>query len=518
MMAIALMQAWGNDPRRWATGPERELLDRITGFAPAMAATAAQPGTFPARASIACTNCSDFHRASTPAWRRRSGRSSSSPSRSKVPAIARWASTAARNGGFRSARRRPAASTTKVPTGLINDALPTGLPGEEATGLFGDSPMAAALPARPAGDTKLTIVVTGVPLIGPEGMELALVPFQRFARLLGDVDAESWAYEPSTYEAMLAALARYESVVLLSGDVHIGWSAALDYWSSPDGGPVRTARLCSSSRAGSRKTGASRTAAARARALARRLRSRPRTRSCCTPSASAGALRFRTVTDAANATRPAGDTARTGASLLSRAAEDARAGRAHARLAEGHGRGTRAQLGVARGHGARPSRPDSTLPPKFDRRWTPVDLPVNPLDPSEGAWHAKAARRMAFGRVFATAPNVGIVTFARVGDNWSVRHVIAGELSRLADTGISPTGLQPYIVHDSRWRRWRRLRGTPPSEDHRRRRMGRGYDGTGRQAAARDRCRRSGSSPRTLAARCSTTFRRFSTTSRAKRS
>ena len=51
MMAIALMQAWGNNPRRWSTGPELELIDRITGFAPAMAATAGQPGTFP-RASL----------------------------------------------------------------------------------------------------------------------------------------------------------------------------------------------------------------------------------------------------------------------------------------------------------------------------------------------------------------------------------------------------------------------------------------------------------------------------------
>ena len=97
---------------------------------------------------------------------------------------------------------------------------------------------------------------------------------------------------------------------------------------------------------------------------------------------------------------------------------------------------------------ARDQRPDSTLPPRLDRRWTPVDLPVDPLDPSEGAWHANAARRMAFGRVFATAPNVGIVTFARAGDNQSVRHIIAGELFPIPDTGNSPTGLQPYIVHE----------------------------------------------------------------------
>ena len=186
---------------------------------------------FHARASTACTNCSDFPRASNtgvaPTFR---------PLVEFSFQVEGPASSRAGVDG-RTKRRFPFRTSQaggidyEGATGLINDALPTGLPGEEATGLFGDSPMAAALPPRPAGDTKLTIVVTGVPLIGPEGMELALVPFQRFARLLGEVDAESWAYEPATFEAMLAALARYESVVLLSGDVHIGWSAELDYWS-----------------------------------------------------------------------------------------------------------------------------------------------------------------------------------------------------------------------------------------------------------------------------------------------
>ena len=82
-----------------------------------------------------------------------------------------------------------------------------------------------------------------MPALGPEGMELALVPLQRLARLLTQVDAESWAYEPGTYEALLASLARYESVVLLSGDIHAGFTAYADYWSAPNGEPVRTARI-----------------------------------------------------------------------------------------------------------------------------------------------------------------------------------------------------------------------------------------------------------------------------------
>ena len=126
---------------------------------------------------------------------------------------------------------------------LPDDVHPTGLPGEQSFGLFGDSPMAAALPPRPTADTKITLVVLAVPALGPEGMELALVPFQRLARLLLGVDAESWSYEPGTYEALLASLARYESVVLLSGDIHAGFTAYADYWSAPNGEPVRTARI-----------------------------------------------------------------------------------------------------------------------------------------------------------------------------------------------------------------------------------------------------------------------------------
>ena len=244
MMAVTLMQSWGNDPRRWSAGPERELLlDRITEYAPLMAQAAAQA------APLVRTRLDRLHEllglphtavnAAPPIFRPLIELSFQieGPCH-RVLAI-----------DGRTKRRFPTRSSQaggidyEGATGRLNDDLPTGLPGEEATGLFGDSPMAAALPARPQGDTKITIVVTGVPVIGPEGMELALVPFQRLARLLGDVDAEAWSYQPATYEALLAALARYDAVVLLSGDIHIGYSAVLDYWSAPPGGPKRTARI-----------------------------------------------------------------------------------------------------------------------------------------------------------------------------------------------------------------------------------------------------------------------------------
>jgi hypothetical protein len=208
LMACSLMQSWGNDPRRWSAGPELELLNQIAGYSPAMTAAAADRRAFP-RASLdrlhellglpqsTSTGIAPTFRALVEFSYQVEG------SCHRVLVV-----------DGRMKRRFPFRTSQaggidyEGATGLINDDLPTGLPGEDATGLFGDSPMAAALPPRPAGDAKMTFVVTGVPIVGPEGMELMLVPFQRFARLLGGVDAESWAYEPSTYEALLAAIAR----------------------------------------------------------------------------------------------------------------------------------------------------------------------------------------------------------------------------------------------------------------------------------------------------------------------
>jgi hypothetical protein len=441
LMACTLMQAWGNDPRRWATGRERELLDRIAGYAPAMAARSPRETLNRLHELLGLPQTVATPAAPTFRPLVEYSFQVEGP-RHRVLAV-----------DGRTKRRFPF-RTSKAggidyegATGLVDGDLPTGLPGEEAPGVFGDSPMAAALPPRPAGDTKLTIVVTAVPVIGPDGVELTLAPLQRFARLLGEVDAESWAYESATYEALLAAMARYESVVILSGDVHIGWSAALDYWSAPDGEPVRTARMVQLVSSGLTKDWGAYAPALRGHALTLDV--------------------FESATNAAllHAERVGwGSPLRTELTpppLLGPLVTQSE--RAHpfyrARL--------KTKAPVVPTHGwpqgatelrdpnwawravmARDDRVETTLPPNFERRWTPVELPANPIDPSTIGWHAKAARRMAFGRVFAAAPNVGIVTFELAADNaWSVRHVIAGELAPLADTGNVPLGLQPYIVH-----------------------------------------------------------------------
>ncbi len=447
MMAIALMQAWGNDPRRWAGGPERELLERIGPYSRAMAdaAAALPPAPLP-RAAL-----DRLHELLGLPQQAATGVPTFRP---LVEFSFQVEGPCHRVLGIdgRTKRRFPTRTSQaggidyEGATGRVNDELPTGLPGEGVAGIFGDSPMAAALPPRPDGDTKLTIVVTGVPVIGPEGMELALVPFQRFARLMLDVDAEAWSYEAGTYEALLAALARYESVVLLSGDVHVGWSAALDYWSAPAGEPVRTARIVQLVSSGLTKDWGDLSPPLRNHALtldifeaattsalthAERVGWGSPLRTSLTPPPALGTL----------VTQPE----RAHPFYRARLSMQAPVVPTH-----GWPEGTteaREPNWAWRAAMGRDDRVDSSAGPTIDLRWTPVLLPDNPVDPSVIGWHGRAARRMAFGRVFAVNPNVGIVTFEPDGANWSVRHVLAGELPPLAETGPSPAGLQPFIIH-----------------------------------------------------------------------
>ncbi|MFP5415291.1 MAG: hypothetical protein ACLGHZ_00165 [Actinomycetes bacterium] len=57
---------------------------------------------------------------------------------------------------------------------------------------------------------------------------------------------ETWAFDPITYEHLLARLAEYGRVVLLSGDVHNAASNAMSYWRGAQVRPSRIAQFTSS--------------------------------------------------------------------------------------------------------------------------------------------------------------------------------------------------------------------------------------------------------------------------------
>ena len=463
LMAYTLMQGWGNDPRRWAGGVERELLEQMRTWIGGRAGGTPHQPESSARTARPAVHGAAQHGAHVP-----SAGAVLLPGRRPVPS---------RAGGRRphapafpaSACRRRAASTTKA-----------------RTGLFGDSAMAEALPEPPADDTKITFVVTGVPVLGPDGMELALLPFQRLARLLLNVDAEAVVLRAGDLRG--AALG---AVALPVGRAALGRhprrvfrGARLLERPGRPGGAHRAHRPAHLERhhAGLGRQDAG---AQGQRAHARRLRSRDRRRRC-RPSAWAGARRC------ARHSRRRWRWARWSRCPLARCRirRIERASRC-ARRSCRRTAGPRAPRRNVRPNWGwrlameRDQRPESTSTPSIERRWTPVERPIDPVAPGSLGWHAKAVRRLAYGRVFAFERNVGIVTLERSGEAWSVRHVIAGELPPLAETGTTPAGLQPYVIH--------RIALTPPAArdlDHeaaaraRRRRVGRGSDRAGAAAAA----------------------------------
>ena len=452
LMAYTLMQAWGNDPRRWSSGPERELLERISAFGLAskaarrtdfdrlhellglpQRASSSEPLTFRPLVEYSYQVEGPCHRVLVIDGR----------TKRRFPHRTSQAGGIDYEGG-----------DNLLPGGVH----PTGLPGEESTGFFGQSPMAAALPAPPADDTRLTIVVAAVPVLGPEGMELALVPVQRLARVLEGVDAEAWSYEPATYEALLAALARYESVVILSGDIHLGFTAYADYWSAPAGAPVRTARFVQLVSSGFTKDWGRYAPPLRGHALTHDIFEAATTPTLIHAERVGWGEPLR---QAPTPPPPVGDVVQLRPDAVAHPFYRSRL-RMRAPVVPTHGwpEGTienRDPNWAWRAFMVRDERPERTLPPDLDHRWTPVTRPDDPIAPEALGWHARAARRMVFGRVFAINPNVGVVTFVKHGTEWQVRHVLAGEHPPLADTGATPVGLQPYVVHT--------VALTPPAPD-----------------------------------------------------
>jgi hypothetical protein len=117
------------------------------------------------------------------------------------------------------------------------------------------------LPKGPfTGDQELLVVVAAAPVLGPTiihdvAQPVAAVVQDIMAHIEGrdtydpcnpgtpltgaeKRDVEGWNGDEPAMEALLARLATYPSVLLLSGDVHFASSAVLDYWTKTSPGPV----------------------------------------------------------------------------------------------------------------------------------------------------------------------------------------------------------------------------------------------------------------------------------------
>lgn len=79
----------------------------------------------------------------------------------------------------------------------------------------------------------LTVLISPVPIFGHSFVEDSLFPFLvnvSFGQLRTFIDYESWVYHPARFQELLSRLVPFRQVLILSGDVHYGLTASIEYW------------------------------------------------------------------------------------------------------------------------------------------------------------------------------------------------------------------------------------------------------------------------------------------------
>jgi hypothetical protein len=104
-----------------------------------------------------------------------------------------------------------------------------------APGLLSEEAMAEQIGDPIPGDGRLTLLVAQTPVLG-----VSIVATIQFLRRNHYVyDRESWALNARIWQQLLQRLARFGCVVILSGDVHYGYGAILEYWEQAEGSAPR---------------------------------------------------------------------------------------------------------------------------------------------------------------------------------------------------------------------------------------------------------------------------------------
>jgi hypothetical protein len=228
LMAFAVMQGWGNDPSKFATGqPGAKLLDAIT--------AAVAIGSGPSAATIAAVDVLlGFDQPTT-----------------AIPKRVEWFFSTGTDD------YKAVVLDTRTHRDLSTTTL-------DAPNLVAN--LDEQLPARPNTATqKALIVVSPAPVFGPAVIEQIGQPLAQLAQdaaanhTAGEIpgfspgdaddpqrragcgsrvergaekyDREGWSANEKGFETLVARLAEYQSVVLLSGDVHYACTLTLDYWS-----------------------------------------------------------------------------------------------------------------------------------------------------------------------------------------------------------------------------------------------------------------------------------------------
>ncbi|WP_116995903.1 hypothetical protein [Desertimonas flava] len=250
MLAYALFQDWGNDPRRYdqatdSTRPDLggqlpgDLLERATGLFPPGATKGPDPDAFVAVAKMFghdLENTPDLDGRYRPVKPPLTWHFSVDGPRHRVVALD-------------NRTRRSYAAEIGPPGNVSPEALVDQLPP----------------PPLPAG-RKVLVVVAPLQVIGPGVLDELVSPaiYRIFDMVkAGDLTSdkvggsrrmpgtnpdalETWSLEPLAYEHLLQRLAEYQRVVVLSGDVHNSTGNLMSYWRGNASTPARIAQFTSS--------------------------------------------------------------------------------------------------------------------------------------------------------------------------------------------------------------------------------------------------------------------------------
>jgi hypothetical protein len=118
---------------------------------------------------------------------------------------------------------------------------------QDRAGMLTEAEMARQLSAnKPADPATLAFVIAPAPVTGHPLVEEALQPLLAGAEGARAADNEAWAVNRKDFEAFLRRLGAFGRVVLLSGDVHYGYTNHTAYFGAAPQTPARFVQLCSS--------------------------------------------------------------------------------------------------------------------------------------------------------------------------------------------------------------------------------------------------------------------------------
>lgn len=211
LVAQALFQAWGNVPERFGSGVGRALLDLVTIPAGELRTPlSVQPDAADVLLDIAPDG----------------------PSPAGQRVMWDWTLDG------------PQHRVIALDTRTHRDYTSAG-PGR--AGLLTDAEMDRQLSAnRPTDRAVVTFVIAPAPVTGHPLVEEALQPLLADMEGSRAADSEGWCVNRGNFEAFLHRLAAFGRVVLLSGDVHYGYTNHTAYFGAAPQLPARFVQLCAS--------------------------------------------------------------------------------------------------------------------------------------------------------------------------------------------------------------------------------------------------------------------------------